>query len=703
MKKYFLTAIFIVVAFGINAYAQTDKDTIFVNNSTEKYDSLINLNPVVISSNHMEVSHRQSPQNVGVISSKTINMTSNTSIAGVLPLQTGIRVENTCASDALMQVRINGLDGHYNMILIDSRPIIGSVSNLYGLDQIPVNMIDRIEIMKGGGSALYGASAVGGAINIITKQPLENMATISHSFTSIGMSNAFDNVTSISTYNISKDKRNGLALFINNRQRDGYSYFDDDITTLPKYDMITLGTNMFFKIGDFSKIELSYNLLKDERRGGNNMDYPVERANIIEQNKHLMHNAKVVYHFNSEDNRVHADLFSTISQTKRNAFAGGFTEEEPSVDNWKNNTTTKDLTLNVGFMGRYRFDRLLFMPSYLTLGVEYAADYLKDEAIGYNLTEKQNTHTESVYLQNEWMNNNTNILLALRADKHNLIDDIILSPRLNIKQTLFKFMDLRLSYSEGFRAPMVLDEDLHTSMANGEKYHIRLKNGLKEERSRSLSFSSDIYFKIKDLKLNFMIDGFYTWLDDVFAQRQTDQTDEQNNIIIERYNADGAKYYGVNLQLKTAYCNKFSTDMGLTLQKSQYNKAQQWSENAPEEKRILRTPDTYGYFTIGYVPFRDFDIDVTATYTGSMLCPHLQSSGTEYDVLKKTPTFFDMNIKLSYSFNITKASKMTLSGGLINVFDSFQRDLDRGFERDSDYIYGPALNRSLTFSCELKF
>ncbi len=704
MKKYILTAIMFVVVLGADyIYAQEKKDTIFFISSKERYDSLIDLEPVVISSNHMEVSHRKSPQNVGVISSKTINMTPAVNLSGILSLQSGVRVENICASDGLMQARINGLDGHYNMIMIDSRPILSSVSSLYGLEQIPVSMIERTEVMKGGGSALYGASAVGGTINIITKRPTENMATISHSLTSIGISDAFDNVTSFNTYVAGKENKSGIALFFNNRHRDGYSYFDDGITTLPKYDMLTAGTKMFFKTGEFSNLDISYNLLKDERRGGNNLDKPVERANIVEQSKHTMHNATATYHFNSEDNKIHADVFSSLAFVDKNSYTGGFTEQEPSPDAWKNHAHTKDLTFNGGAMLRYRFDKLLFLPAYLTMGAEYAGDFLKDEVVGYNITEKQNTHTESLYLQNEWANENINILLALRADKHNLIDNIILSPRFNIKYTVGGFADLRFSYSEGFRAPQVLDEDLHISMSNGERYRIRLAKGLKEERSRSLSLSSDFYFKIKNVGVKFMAEGFYTFLSDVFAQQHTNETDLQGNKIIERYNADGAKYYGLNFQLQTIYSNILSTDMGFTFQKSRYNQEEEWSENAPKTKEILRTPDTYGYFTIGYTPFKNFNMDFTGTYTGSMLCPHLQSSGTSYDILKKTPSFFDVNIKISYTFSIAKRTDMTLSCGVINIFDSFQKDLDKGFERDSEYIYGPALNRSLTFSCQMSF
>lgn len=81
------------------------------------------------------------------------------------------------------RVRINGLDGPYTQILVDSRPIFSALTGVYGLEQIPANMIERVEIMRGGGSALFGSSAIAGTINIITKEPLRNSAQISHSLT----------------------------------------------------------------------------------------------------------------------------------------------------------------------------------------------------------------------------------------------------------------------------------------------------------------------------------------------------------------------------------------------------------------------------------------------------------------------------------------------------------------------------------------
>ena len=76
--------------------------------------------------------------------------------------QSGLRVENNCGNCGTTQLRINGLEGQYSQVLLDSRPIFSSLASVYGLEQLPVAMIERVEVIRGGGSALFGANAIGG-------------------------------------------------------------------------------------------------------------------------------------------------------------------------------------------------------------------------------------------------------------------------------------------------------------------------------------------------------------------------------------------------------------------------------------------------------------------------------------------------------------------------------------------------------------
>ena len=100
---------------------------------------------VVVSANRNEVSRKAAPVVVNVMSTKLFEMVNSTDLAKTLNYQSGLRVENNCQNCGFPQVRINGLEGPYSQILINSRPIISALSGVYGLEQIPVNMIERVK------------------------------------------------------------------------------------------------------------------------------------------------------------------------------------------------------------------------------------------------------------------------------------------------------------------------------------------------------------------------------------------------------------------------------------------------------------------------------------------------------------------------------------------------------------------------------
>ncbi len=182
----------------------------------EAEEDLVSLDGVVVSANRNETTRRLAPSLVNVLDSKTFETTHATSLADGLNFQPGVRVENNCQNCGFQQVRINGLEGPYTQILVDSRPIFSALTGVYGLEQIPANMIERVEIMRGGGSALFGSSAIAGTINIITKEPLRNSAQISHSLTMIGGDRP-DNSTTINASLVTDDHKAGIYMFGQNR------------------------------------------------------------------------------------------------------------------------------------------------------------------------------------------------------------------------------------------------------------------------------------------------------------------------------------------------------------------------------------------------------------------------------------------------------------------------------------------------------
>ena len=161
----------------------------------EAFEDAISLDGVVVSANRNETTRRLAPSLVNVLDSRMFEANNATSLSDGLNFQPGVRVENNCQNCGFQQVRINGLEGPYTQILLDNRPIFSALTGVYGLEQVPANMIERVEVMRGGGSALFGSSAIAGTINIITKEPLRNSAQVAHSLTMTGGSRPDNNTT----------------------------------------------------------------------------------------------------------------------------------------------------------------------------------------------------------------------------------------------------------------------------------------------------------------------------------------------------------------------------------------------------------------------------------------------------------------------------------------------------------------------------
>ena len=667
----------------------------------------VDLDEVVVSANRNETQRRLAPNLVNVIGGKLFDITQSTCLAQGLNFQPGVRTEDNCQNCGFTQVRINGLDGHYSQILVDSRPVFSSLNGVYGLEQIPANMIDRVEVVRGGGSALFGASAIGGTINIITKEPIRNSASFGHTFMSQGGSNSFDNVTTGNVSLVTDDNKAGIYAYGQTRTRQGYDYDGDGYTELPELNNQTFGLNSYLRLSPYSKLSLQYHGIHEFRRGGNKLDQAPHEANIAEQAEHNIQGGGLTYNFYSPDEKNRLSAYFSFQTTARKSYYGGIGEgTDEDIETAENAYgTTHNFTYVAGTQYVHSFDKLLFMPSDLILGAEYSYDGIKDVILGYDRNFKQDVRIGSFFFQNEWKNKQWSFLLGGRLDKHNLVDHVIFSPRANLRFNPTENVNLRITYAGGFRAPQAFDEDLHVGVVGGERLVTVLAKNLKEERSNSFSVSADLYHKFGNVQTNLLIEGFYTDLNNVFALRQLDQPDAQDNTVQERYNAYGAKVLGLNIEGKAMFTRWFSLQAGLTLQQSHYDEAIAWNDEVPEQKykKMMRTPNTYGYFTASFTPVKRFTASVTGNYTGSMLVGHSAGSGVEEPVAVNTPKFMEVNMKLSYDFPIYKYLTLQVNGGIQNITNAYQKDFDKGWNRESNYVYGPSLPRSYYVGVKISY
>ena len=124
---------------------------------------------------------------------------------------------------------------------------------------------------------------------------------------------------------------------------------------------------------------------------------------------------------------------------------------------------------------------------------------------------------------------------------------------------------------------------------------------------------------------------------------------------------------------------------------------------------MFRSPNVYGYFTVSTQPVKNFKIDLSGNYMGKMYVEHYaggilpDGSTLKKDYIHRTKPFFDLGVKVSYDFKVWKSIGLQLDAGVRNILNSYQMDFDRGANRDSGYIYGPSLPRSVFAGVKLSF
>lgn len=498
---------------------------------------------VVVSANRNEVSRKAAPVVVNVMSAKLFETVNSTDLAKSLNFQSGLRVENNCQNCGFPQVRINGLEGPYSQILINSRPIISALSGVYGLEQIPVNMIERVEVVRGGGSALFGANAVGGTINIITKDPINNSFQVASTMSNMN-GKSWEQYMGGNVSLVAKDNSYGIALYETYRNRNPYDADGDGFSELGKLNMNTFGMRAYYRPNYFSRINVEYHTTNEFRRGGNKFNLQPHEADITEQTKHIINSGGVSYdRYWGEKHKM--SVYGSVQHTDRNSYYGA----QKDMNAYGK---TNDLTWVVGGMYVGNMDRCLFAPATFTGGVEYQSNSLHDVMTGYHRDMQQDVRIAGGFVQNEWRLNRWTMLVGARLDKHNLIDHPIFSPRVNFLYKPNDNLQARLTYSTGFRAPQAYDEDLHVTAVGGEGVQIRLADGLREERSNSFSGSVDWSFPMGHWQSNILLEGFYTDLHHVFVLEDIGE-DQNGDKIKERRNGSGAKVYGVNLDAKVAH------------------------------------------------------------------------------------------------------------------------------------------------------
>lgn len=664
----------------------------------------LELDAIVVTGTKTAKRQTNSPVIVNVLSSITLDNVQACNLYEGLKFQPGLRVENDCQTCNYTQLRMNGLAGGYSQILVNGRPIFSPLTGLYGMEQLPVNMIDRIEVVRGAGSSLYGSSAIGGTVNVITKIPKNNSYELNFNYQNINGKTHDNQILGNATL-VSENDNAGISFFLNKRQRGFYDHNEDNFSEIPLIENTSLGANLFFLPNENQKLELSFSNLNEYRFGGEMSYKPAFLTQQSEERKHNVWMANADYQINFNQDNSSLIAYIAWQKTDRTHYTGIFPDDSLAIHNHLENPPygISDVqTLNFGVQLNHRIKKFISGSNVLTFGTEYLFDDVFDEIPTYNYLIDQTTKNIGVFLQSDWeIFPKLNLLTGLRMDKHNLVEDLIFNPRASLLYKWKKNTQFRLSYGTGFRAPQAFDTDLHIAFAGGGISRISLSPELLPEKSESFSGSINWDKAHKNYIVGFTLEAFYTKLKDAFFLQPIGQ--DAFGERFEKQNGQNAIVQGFTLELRSNYNRKVQMEAGFTVQSNQFENKVAYIDGLEGIKTFIRTPNEYGFATLSLMPNKKFKANLNYVYTGKMKVPHFAGAPNQLtDEIITSNVFHELSAKLAYDWKLEKIkASVEIYGGIKNIFNAYQNDFDIGKNRDSNFVFGPAQPR--TFFIGLKF
>lgn len=668
------------------------------------------LETMVISANREAIRLRDAPVLIDVINSKLFDATQSVSLSEGLKFSPGLRVENNCQNCGFSSVRMNGLPGAYAQILINSRPVYSALSSVYGLEQIPPAMIDRVEVMRGGGSVLYGGNAIAGTINIITKDPIESgwSAGGTYALTHFSKPDFYGFVNGSA---VSKSMKSGISGFVSVRDRSAWDASKDGFSEIPMLKNLVTGLNLYHLPTGNSRLAGSFRIIDDQRRGGSDLQLMPQESRIAEMANHRVIGADLSYEIDSKKETWKAAIYGSSQFTNRDSYYGSSLSNFPE----KQYGAARDASYATGIQFSFRWPKL---RSLFLLGSELLSNQVLDDYPGFLRQINQHVTTSGSYFQwqvdfsRKWMINAGVRYDYVKIDGLYDFDSslfqnykILQVPNLRFTSK-FKARsnwDLRLNLATGYRAPQAFDEDLHIDVVGGNPRFVKLAENLKPERSFSGSFTSDIDLKRPKGNWELVQEFFITQLERPFILADL-QTNSSGILVVEKRNGEGAQVAGLNLEFKYQDNKNGSLEFGFTWQNALYVKDEilwQSAQTMVSTKKILRTPNLYGFLSGSFNLGKKSTFNYSAVFTGKMLVPHVKNAQSGFQEIVETQAFIDLGFKYSYTWIEKKKLYFITEIGIQNILNSYQTDFDNGIGRDAAYVYGPMRPATLVLSLKL--
>lgn len=645
------------------------------------------------------------------------------SLADGLSFQPGLRLETDCRNCGFTQARMNGLPGPYTRLLIDGRPVMSALAGVYGLEQIPVAMIDRIDVVRGAGDVTTGPTAIAGTIDVVTRMPRTSLVDVRHQRGWFGQRtpDVLTSATASTSVDHGSHGETSISLFGAMRDRMAYDRDGDGFSEATSLWQRAGGlrTRTMFDTGLLGPctVDGSATWIRETRRGGDNLDRAPYLAAIAEQLDHAIAGGSVRVEAHPGDMRISAGV--ALQHTDRQSYYGGLGPTPTSADSavarlYFGNTT--DMVLD-GFARVDLFPELLRSAKgtgTISVGMDHTRNSVDDRMPGYARRIDQTTTATGGYVRLHMLGTTPwpgilddaatwSVLVGARLDvlrvdglydlgttsiDHGSRTFVIATPRVNADVMLTPDVKARFSYAMGFRGPQAFDEDLHVSTLSGEARVVRLADDLQPERSHAVSLAM---VQQPEGGFGWTLDGFATVLQRPFVTSLTTERAEGSDAWIAlKRNGDPAFVGGVHAEVRYddatwATRPRFTMQVAASAQVARYLRdGGEVIVDTVRSTRFARTPEVYGSWIISYSPMDDLQLTVNGVVTGPMLVPNERT----LDV-RTSPTMVDAGVRVAWRVPLWTDMGMDVIGGMHNVFDVYQRDLERGASRDGSYVYGP--------------
>lgn len=662
-----------------------------------------------------------------------------------IELLNGARTEANCQNCGTAEVQLLGLPGNYNQILIDGLPLFTGVASVYGIDQVPTLFVERIEVVKGGGSSLYGPGAIAGVINLIPEEPFEPHTHLDFTYRNIDGTATWQ--SQFATHGINGDGTLKASLYGLWADQNAYDANADGFTELVARGNTTLGTYLWWTPTDRTRLQFNYQFIGEERRGGDRLDTPEQFAQVAESLVTDYHWATLRW-----DQEVSPRLSFSASASavrfQRDSYYGGTGEERIDPLDTNINPAARtyagvppDATAPTGTAaaraaalfgdpvdgsGGGSFNNFGFTDTtswfidasaryaagnigptgthHLVFGFQYETERLHDDQLNADgnflaVLHDARYRNAGLFLQDEWqLTERLELVPGVRADRTNTLDDWVVSPRLAARWSPTTQLTWRANFSTGFLAPRVFDEDVHIENIGGIPRDIVNAPGLREERSRTVAMGADFTPRALSGRLTTSLQFYATDLRDAFDLDESSLRTVDGREKINRVNTAGSSVLGWEWDAAWQLDDRWALNAGLAYSRARFD------EPDPDRgtDRYNKTPDWTGQLQLIYTRPDALNGFLAVKWTGDMLADRLDSVVPGANPIERTPDFFVVDLGLSKTIPLEHVD-LTLRASINNLFDAYQDDHERGASRDPGYIYGPRHPRTWTLGARLDF